>query len=473
MKQIITAGSTGVRQVIFVVNTAGTGVTGITNASSGLTWYWYSNTNGTSSAVSVVGETLGTWTSGGFIQIDATNLPGFYEIGVPNALFASSVQWSVMEIFGVTGMIPVTVEFEVIQQNLQGTLTATVPSLSTNVNVQQWLGTAVTSNAGIPIVDVAAGTITTVTGTVTATVPGAGGTNVNVVQWNGASVATPNVAGVPKVDVVDWLGTAVTSSGGTPIVVATNTQPVNVIQWLGTAVTSSAGVPVTTNLGTITATVPSAVTVTGTVTATVPSVVSANVTEWLGTAVTSNAGVPIVDVAAGTVTTVTGNVNGTVAAVTTCTGVGTVTNISGTFPANVVQWLGTAVTSNAGVPLVDVNGITGTVTATVVGGTIATVTNPVSISAGQLTVKKDTALTGFTFPMYNSTSGNPATGLSVSCTRSIDGGGLSAASNSPSEVGSGIYTINLSASDLNGGVITLVFVASSASATIITLITQT
>lgn len=471
MKHIIQVGSTNVNICVFVqdaTSTNGAGLNSVNLATATTSWYWtYFRSPDTSHTnVTIVPQTLGTWTSGGVAQVASLSEAGMYQLGVPNAVFSTG-SWAVMYLIGtsfnsggtatasITQMVPCLIEFELVPWNPQD-------------------GSAL----GLTVLT---------SGTVTATVPGAGGTNVNVVQWNGASVATPNVAGVPKVDVVDWLGTAVTSSGGTPVVVATNTQPVNVVQWLGTAVTSSGGVPVTTNLGTVTATVPTAVsvtgtvtatvptavTVTGTVTATVPTEVSANVTQWLGTAVTSNAGVPIVDVAAGTITTVTGNVQGTVAAVTTCTGVGTASNILGTLPANVVQWLGTAVTSNAGVPLVDVNGITGTVTATVVGGTIATVTNPVSIGTGQLTVKRNVALNGFTFPMYNSTTGNPATGLSVSCTRSIDGGSLGASANSPSEVGSGIYSINLAASDLNGGVITLVFVASAASATIITLITQT
>lgn len=307
--------------VVFVQNatsTTGAGLTGVTYNASGLVWYWYSETSGTSSAVSLANQTIGTWTSGGFIQVDATHLPGFYEIGIPNALLTGTTPtWVTMQLAGATNMVPVNLEIE---------LTGFNPALNTFTST------------------VVGGTINTVTGTVTATVPGAGGTNVNVVEW---------------------LGTAVTSAAGVPVVYATNT-----------------------------------------------------------------------------------------------------------VPANVTAWLGTAVTSNAGVPLVDVNAISGTVTATVVGGTIATVTNPVTLSTGQLTVKRDQALAGFTFPMYNATSGAPATGLSVSCTITRDGGSLVSSANSPTEIGSGIYSLNLAASDLNGTTITLVFVASGASATIVTLITQ-
>lgn len=355
------------------------------------------------------------------------------------------------------------------------------------------------------------GTVTTGTmvnypfGVVTVTLPG-----VNVSQWNGTAVATPNIGGVPVVDVVDWLGTAVTSSGGVPITVNTGTVTatilgtpnVNVVDWdgiavttqggfplvdvnlptvlganvlewngavlpihntsgmpyvdvqawLSTAVTSAAGVPVTTNLGTVTATVPGGVTVSGTVTATVPGLVSANVTEWLGTAVTSNAGVPLVDI------------SGTVTA-----------TVPGTIDANVTEWLGTAVTSNAGVPLVDVSGtVTATVPGgvTVTGGTITTVTGPVTIAAGQLTIKRATALAGFSFPMYNATTGNLQTGLTVSAQISIDGGALTSTTNAVAEIGGGLYSLNLSTSDTNGTVLTLIFSATGAAASVITSVTQ-
>lgn len=41
---------------------------------------------------------------------------------------------------------------------------------------------------------------------------GAFGGSVNVQQWNGAPVATPNIPGVPLVDVADWLGAAVSAA---------------------------------------------------------------------------------------------------------------------------------------------------------------------------------------------------------------------------------------------------------------------
>lgn len=403
MKRIFATNSTQQRMVIFVQNatsTTGGGLTGVAFSAAGLSWYYY-KASGTSTSVTLASATLGTWASGGWKEIDATHLPGFYEIGIPDAVWNSSAPWAVMQLGGAANMVPVNMEIELCSVDpynannfglaslptaipaaagglvLVGTIGTGYLDLTATgqVDVGKWLGTAVTSNVGVPVVYATGGTITTVTGTVTATVP--------------------------------------------------TVTPANVTQWLGTAVTSNAGVPIVdVAAGTIS-------TVTGTVTATVPSLsTNVNVQQWLGTAVTSNAGIPIVDVAAGTVTTVSGNVGGSVGSVT------------------------------------------GTVTATVVGGTIATVTGPVTLTAGQLTVKKNTILNGFTFPMYDATTGNPSTGLTVGCSISIDGAALTFSTNSPAEVGSGIYKLNLAAADVNGTVITLLFTASGASATIVTLITQ-
>jgi hypothetical protein len=96
-----------------------------------------------------------------------------------------------------------------------------------------------------------------------------------------------------------------------------------------------------------------------------------------------------------------------------------------------------------------------------------------ALSTGQITVKKDTALAGFTFAMFNSTPPSSlATGLSVSSSRSIDGGAVAGTTNAVAEVGSGIYKINLSAADLNGNSITFIFTAPSALDCAFTFVTQ-
>lgn len=71
-------------------------------------------------------------------------------------------------------------------------------------------------------------------------------------------------------------------------------------------------------------------------------------------------------------------------------------------------------------------------------------------------IRKNTALNAFEILMTDATTHNPATGLAVSVTRSIDGGAFSAGTlGAVTEVSNGIYKFNLGAADMNGNVITL------------------
>lgn len=88
-------------------------------------------------------------------------------------------------------------------------------------------------------------------------------------------------------------------------------------------------------------------------------------------------------------------------------------------------------------------------------------------------IQKNTALANFEFLMVSSSDHvTPATGLTITATRSIDGAAFGACANAVSEVASGIYKINLAAADLNGDVITFLFTAAGADARYITVKTD-
>lgn len=90
----------------------------------------------------------------------------------------------------------------------------------------------------------------------------------------------------------------------------------------------------------------------------------------------------------------------------------------------------------------------------------------------QVAVKKNIALNNFPFVMLN-TAGNPQTGLTVTPTRSIDGGAFAAGTLSAvTEIDNGWYTVNLGSGDLNGTNIALRFTAASARDTDILLVTS-
>jgi hypothetical protein len=93
--------------------------------------------------------------------------------------------------------------------------------------------------------------------------------------------------------------------------------------------------------------------------------------------------------------------------------------------------------------------------------------NDVGIQTG---LKKNQAWNNFTFLMVDSTTEVPATGLTVSAQRSIDGAAFGAGTlGAVSEIGSGHYKLNIPAADLNGDTVTLLFSATGAKTHSITL----
>lgn len=152
--------------------------------------------------------------------------------------------------------------------------------------------------------------------------------------------------------------------------------------------------------------------------------------------------------------------------------------------ASVTQWLGTACATPtvAGVPEVDPTHWNGTAVATPdtngypkVTIKSGTGTGEISLSSGRVAVqagiKKNVALANFPFLMTDSTNHNPATGLTVSCTRSIDGGSFGAGTiANMTEVASGVYQCDLGAGDLNGDTIMLRFTATGADDLLMTIV---
>jgi len=88
-------------------------------------------------------------------------------------------------------------------------------------------------------------------------------------------------------------------------------------------------------------------------------------------------------------------------------------------------------------------------------------------------IMKNKALNNFAFLMRSSTDHlTPATGLTVTAQRSIDGGAFAACANSVSEVGQGLYKINLTTADTNGDFITYLFSATGADSVYLTVKTN-
>jgi hypothetical protein len=115
MKRTIPPGTTSVILDVFIQDssqTDGRGLTGLVHNSGSLTAYYHRDSASAAVAISLVTMTVGTFTSGGFKEISSTNLPGFYQICVPDAAFASGAKSVSVMLKGATNMAPCVFEVQ-------------------------------------------------------------------------------------------------------------------------------------------------------------------------------------------------------------------------------------------------------------------------------------------------------------------------------------------------------------------------
>jgi hypothetical protein len=129
-------GSTSVRRYIFIgdsSSTTGAGLANLVFNSAGLVAYYIAGDLSNEVQITLATATLGSYTSGGFIAVDNTNMPGWYEIGIPDAALDAGNEVAI-QFRGATNMVPVNIYIELDAFDYQ---TATQP-----VNVTQISGDA-------------------------------------------------------------------------------------------------------------------------------------------------------------------------------------------------------------------------------------------------------------------------------------------------------------------------------------------
>ena len=167
-------------------STTGGMLTGLTYNASGLTAYYNrEGASGSATAVTLATATKGTWTSGGFVAVDGTNMPGWYEFDIPDAALASGANSVSVELKGATNMVPVTILVQLVDNmaadvysevtnasyGLAKLVRSTTPANTLDVsatgeagldfsNIKQATGSTTLSNITIP-------TVTAITNSVT------------------------------------------------------------------------------------------------------------------------------------------------------------------------------------------------------------------------------------------------------------------------------------------------------------------
>ena len=93
--------------------TDGSGKTGIEYNAAGLTAYYLPEGDAVATAITLYSGTVGTYSSGCWSEVDSTNMPGIYEIGLPDAAIDATSEGSVVVMLkGATDMAPVLLEIE-------------------------------------------------------------------------------------------------------------------------------------------------------------------------------------------------------------------------------------------------------------------------------------------------------------------------------------------------------------------------
>jgi hypothetical protein len=118
------------------------------NTASLTAYYSRQGASGAAVAISLVTKTKGTWVSGGFVAVDGTNLPGVYELGVPDAAFAAGAEWVTIGLKGAANMVPVEIVIDLKQ-----------PDVNVSVMAANVVTAAAVADAAIDAATFAAGAI--------------------------------------------------------------------------------------------------------------------------------------------------------------------------------------------------------------------------------------------------------------------------------------------------------------------------
>lgn len=218
MKLSILAGATSQSCNIFIQDsssTTGAGLTGLVYNTSSLTAYYsFSGANATATSITLatLAAVNSAYSSGGFKEIDSTNMPGWYRFDIPNAAIATSKGRSVgIHFKGATNMAPCPIELELTgwdnQDSVHGGLTC-LPNTAVTTN-----GSLITSGTGTDQLQVSSGNASADAKKINAVST----SSVTTINANQGTTQPVNFTGTSttayvKTDMVDIAGAAVSTS---------------------------------------------------------------------------------------------------------------------------------------------------------------------------------------------------------------------------------------------------------------------
>jgi hypothetical protein len=185
MKLTMTKGATSQIVAVFIrdsSSTTGAGLTGLAYNSASLVAS-YVRPGAARTAITLATQTTtGAFSSGGFVEIDSTNMPGVYRLDVPDAAFATGVNNVVVMLKGATNMEPCVMEFALTGMDFQDTVRAGLTGLA---------NATPGATGGLLIAGSNAATTVNITGNITGNLSGSVGSvtaGVNTIQLAGQTV---------------------------------------------------------------------------------------------------------------------------------------------------------------------------------------------------------------------------------------------------------------------------------------------
>lgn len=147
MKLTIKKGTTSKLLQLFIQDsssTTGAGLTGLVFNTASLTAYYYREGAASATAITLATMTLGTWATGGFIVVDGTNMPGLYQLGIPDAALATGANSVVIYLKGATNMVQTLAEIQLVDYD---------PNDAVRLGLTALPNAAAAANGGLPTVD--------------------------------------------------------------------------------------------------------------------------------------------------------------------------------------------------------------------------------------------------------------------------------------------------------------------------------
>lgn len=237
-KLSIVAGATSQTVNIFIQDsssTTGAGLTGLAyNTASLVAYYALPKAAAAAITLATLAAVTSAYSSGGFKEIDATNMPGWYRFDIPDAALASG-RFVAIHFKGATNMAPCPLEIELTATNNQDAVRGGMTALP---------------NAAA---EAAGGLFTRGTGAGQINQDANGRIDANAKAWIGGTIPAVNTTGVPLVDTKYVTGTLQTARDiGASVLISSGTGTgqldvtsgvikANLVQILATALTETAG----------------------------------------------------------------------------------------------------------------------------------------------------------------------------------------------------------------------------------------